>query len=367
MQQYIRIFMPLSCETKGYEYNGKTPGGRCLLESRAGIGKLVLWVQDLKPEILYRVHLIFKDSGGYRGLSLCTLTIRPNGKAELRHAFNAADIEGFGLSLDQCQAVAIIAGEGRNASAPLCGYRESPLPWRNGFTLFERNRVVETSKDISNVVETFEEFPEELPEAILTEPITSEEIPDKAPKNPETGGDISGATFPKNKTTEETEQEETPTIETAITETPIEESLLEASLTTSPPPQPSSTTHNTQSTLSPAFKTEVDTILNSHTHMHPFQKQNRHVHWVRISLNENLSLPEDIHNLVNTPFVEAAYNRYSHLILGKTADSGALRYYIGIPAAYDPEDKVTGFRQFKCSMDNEPAYGDYGYWLIFIS
>ena len=316
MQQYIRIFMPLNSETNGYEYNGKTPVGRCLLESRSGIGKLVLWVQDLKPEILYRVHLIFKDGSGYMGLPLCALTIRPNGKAELRHSFNAADIEGCGLALDQCQAVVIITGAGRNAASPLCGYREGPLPWRSGFKIFERNMAAE-----------------KIPDDTSKEPETPEEIPEDISKEPET-----------------------------LEEIPSEEPLI---LSSPPPsPQPSS---NAENSLSAAFKEEVDAILNSHTHMHPFQKQNRHVNWVRISLNENLSLPKNICDLLNTPFVEAAYRRYSHLILGKTADSGVLRYYIGVPAAYDPEDKAVGFRQFKCSMDNEPAYGDYGYWLVFMS
>ena len=101
--------------------------------------------------------------------------------------------------------------------------------------------------------------------------------------------------------------------------------------------------------------------------MHPFQKQSRHVEWVRISLDEDLQLPNYICDLLNEPFVETAYAQYSHLILGKATDEGPKRYYIGIPALYEPKDKIIGFRQFKCSEDSEHKPGDYGYWLIFMS
>jgi len=378
MQQYIRIFMALNSETHGYEYNGKTPGGRCLLESRSGMGKLVLWVQDLKPEVLYRVHLIFKDGSGYKGLPLCALTILSNGKAELRHTFNAMDIEGYGLSLDQCQAVAIIAGEGQSASSPLCGYRENPLSWRNGFAIMERNKVViEVSRDMVEEVGEIREVEEVKPVEAIEVFETVEKISMDTSTKSDVAGEIFETTSQKPETPENIQESvsqmsasQTPEMseETFESESaPKISGEIPVEIPREVPqraPHPGTTSENA---LSPAFKQEVDAILNSHTHMHPFQKQNRHVNWVRISLSENLSLPADIRSLLDTPFVVSAYSRYSHLILGKTADAGVLRYYLGIPAAYDPEDKVPGFKQFKCSMDNEPTYGDYGYWLIFMS
>jgi len=282
MQQYTRIIMPLTNETKGYEYKGRKPAGRCLLESRAGLGKLMLWVQDLKPETLYHVHMIFKSGGG---LKLCSLTVNEKGRGELSHSFNTE-------SLEDCAAVAVIAS-GTKTSAPLCGYREGSFPWRNSYNL------------------------------IKEEPPPKEEAPEEKEEIPE-----------------EEEEEETPY-----------EPL---------PPDP-------ENTLTDAFKKEVEGLLKSHTRMQPFQKQSRDVIWVRISLDEDLSLPNYICDLLSDPFVEEAYNQYSHLILGKAVDAGPTRYYIGVPALYEATDKIVGFRQFKGSGDAEPTAGDYGYWLIFMS
>ena len=300
MQQYIRIFMPLINEIKGYECKGKNPAGRCLLESRENSGKLMLWVQDLRPEVLYRVHLIFKVGKNYAGLPLCSLSPRPGGKAELRHTFNAADIEGYGLSLEQCLAVAIIAG---NEAAPLCAYRGEIFPWRNGFTILVKDRKPEEPKE-----ERHEE-----PEETIIEPI------------------------------EETIEEV------------IEEKLKEPEILI------------TATTLTESFKNEVEAILKSHTHMQPFEKQSRHVEWRRISIDEDIPFPNYICDLLSDPFVEAAYKQYNHILLGKADDDGPKRYYIGIPAQYDPKDKIIGFRQFKSSEDKEPEPGDFGYWLIFMA
>ncbi|MCL2420247.1 MAG: hypothetical protein FWD03_00145 [Defluviitaleaceae bacterium] len=322
MNQYIRIVMPLASETKGYEHKGKTPSGRCLLESRAGTGKLMLWVQDLKHEALYRVHLIFKSDNTYAGLPLCALSVPPTGKAELRCTFDPANIEGYGFPLDQCLAVAIISGEGRAASAPLCGYQEGPIPWRNGFMILEKNK---------------KELPKEAPAIPKAEPPKAPAITIEVP--------------------------EVPVPEEIAPEEIIPEALTPEAIVESPPTTPPTPT----STLSDTFKQEVDAILKTHTKMQPFQKQNRDVEWVRISPDEELSLPEDVRSLLNDPFVKNAFSQYSHLLLGKTTDDGNLRYYIGVPALYNPEDKAIGFKQFKGSKDADPVDGDYGYWLVHIS
>ena len=303
MQKYIRVFLPLTNESKGYEYRGNTPAGRCLLESRGGLGKLILWAQNLKPEALYKVHLIFKTENGYAGLVLCPLFVHPNGKAETRFSFNAANIEGYGVNLDSCLAVAVIDGK---SYAPLCGYKEdNPLPWRNGFEIM--------SKDIPNQISKAPVVEEEVPTVISTDSAPIENC--------------------QSMHIEVLEPEQEKADETELTE---------------------------------KFKEEVEQLLKSHTPIHPFQKQSREVDWVRISLNENLTLPDHICSLLTEAFIERAYRQYNHLILGKSSGEGPKRYYIGVPALYDPADKIAGFRQFKCSEGKKPNPGDFGYWLIFM-
>lgn len=136
--------MALMSETRGYEYNSKNPTGRCLLEARSGTGKIILWAQDLKPETLYRVQLIFQDGNIYSGLPLCNLVVNSKGKAELRHSFDAGNIEGYGKTLEECLAVAVIvAGGPGSGTAPLCGYKDRVLPWRSGFKKLEKRQEEE--------------------------------------------------------------------------------------------------------------------------------------------------------------------------------------------------------------------------------
>lgn len=403
MQQYIRIFLPLTTETKGYEYNTKTPSGRCLLESRSGTGKLILWVQDLKPEALYRVHLIFKSGSGYVGLPICPLTVRPNGKGEARYTFDAANIEGFGMSLDECQALIIIAGS--DTAAPLCGYRNEILPWRRNFkklnkspkvpieprsssvdskpTLREREvntpsepKLNETSPEMAKetteseirVEETLGESPrgEQTIGFIVGDPIKEEGISDKIVTDEAFTGEIPKEGSNKEGMDKETSANEDEDVDQGnfakegIKEDINTEGVEEESIYDPPAFDP-------ENTLTDVFKEEVAMRLESNTHIQPFQKQSRKVQWVRISIDENLTLPNHICDLLTKSFVENAFRQYSHLILGATTDVGPKRYYIGVPSLYNPKDKIVGFRQFKCSEDKYPKLGDFGYWLIFMS
>ena len=374
MQQYTRIFMPLIDETKGYEYKNKVPVGRCLLESRGGEGKLMVWVQNLKPEALYRVNLIFKEGNVYAGLPLCSLSVRSEGKAELRHNFNAADIEGFGRSLDQCLGVAIIVVGDSNTAAPLCGYRSGILPWRSGFKKVEPpvQKEREEKAKIEIAEEVLEEVSEEEDKDTAGEKIINDEekevayaeIADKGIADEEDEGavedEIKGDKEEFQEAAEESQEAAEESQETVESQEVVEEQAEEQKIDTPMVSAP-------ENVLSDVFKEEVEAVFKTHTHMNPFEKQNRQVKWVRISLSENLSLPSDICGLLSGPFVEDAYKKYSHIILGKADDDGPMRYYIGIPSLYDPKDKIEGFKQFKCSEDKKPQPSDYGYWLIFMS
>ncbi|MCL2398733.1 MAG: hypothetical protein FWC91_03180 [Defluviitaleaceae bacterium] len=352
MQQYIRIFLPLTSETKGYEYNTKIPSGRCLLESRSGTGKLILWVQDLKPEALYRVHLLFKDGGGYVGLPLCPLTVKASGKGEARYTFDAANIEGFGMALDECQALIIIAGS--DTAAPLCGYRNEILPWRRSFKKLDKTPKIPKISTTAPGIKEMAKKPTEAENIVVEKPV--EEVKAEHIKEQDVIEEIE-----KEETIEEIIIEEEELKEEFINESAIREDLSgEESMYDIP-------ILDSENALTDDFKEEVAMRLEGNTHIQPFQKQSRNVQWVRISIDENLTLPNHICDLLTKSFVENAFRQYSHLILGTTTDDGPKRYYIGVPALYNPKDKIVGFRQFKCSEDKYPKLGDFGYWLIFMS
>jgi hypothetical protein len=278
--------------------------------------------------------MIFREGNGYAGLPLCPLTVRPGGKAELRFAFDATNVEGYGMAMEHCLAVVVLAAGGSDTAAPLCGYREGSLPWRSGFKVMEKKKAEVRPPD-----------PAPVPIVTVVEPEVKSEI--EVVKLEIAGPEV-------------TVEEIKALAEEASATEPDE---LDETEEDSPVPPP----HDPESGITDAFKDEVEAILKSHTHMKPFEKQNRQVQWVRISLDENLSLPNYICDLLSEPFVESAYRLYNHLILGTTADTGPKRYYIGVPALYDPKDKLVGFRQFKTSENKDPILGDYGYWLIFMS
>ena len=366
MEQYMRLIMPLVGETKGYEYKNKTPSGRCLLESRSGAGKMIMWVQDIKPDALYRVMLIFKEGKFYTGLHLCNLHVNQDGKTGHKYSFNADDIEGFKRSLTDCLGVAVVvAGEG--SSAPLCGYKSEILPWRHGLKVLDRRELSESvvqpkSTKQSGSKKQSEETDQSASKKKSTskKQRTKKESINKQSENPSDDIINESSETSSDDIINESSETSSDDIINESSETSSDDIVNEPSEDIPFKPDP-------ENALSDTFKEEVKSILHTHTHMHPFEKQNRNVDWVRISLDENLSLPNNICDLLTEPFVEEAYRKYNHIILGKASDVGPRRYYIGIPALYDPKDKIIGFRQFKCSEDKEPENGDYGYWLIFMS
>lgn len=131
--QYSRYFMPLSCESPGFGFKEKQPAGRCILEAKGNAGKLSIWVQDLKPETIYGIYMIFIDGDRFAGQPVCPLSVDGKGKAEIRHDFNADNVNGCGFPLTACIAVAVMATRAAAPTAPLCGYRDKMVSWKHGY------------------------------------------------------------------------------------------------------------------------------------------------------------------------------------------------------------------------------------------
>jgi hypothetical protein len=122
--------MPLECESSGYDFKGRTPAGRVLAENRETTGKLTVYAQDIKTETRYGVYLIFRAENRYAGFFMGSLNADEKGKAEMRKNFDTSLLGQFKLSELVC--VAVTASE-NPIVAPLCGYRENPVSWRNSF------------------------------------------------------------------------------------------------------------------------------------------------------------------------------------------------------------------------------------------
>ena len=131
---YSRFFMPLAEESKGYDFKGRTPTGRCIVEERGNMGKLSLLVQDLKPQTKYGIYLIFTENRNHVGLCMGPLDVDTKGKAEIRR--DITDLHNFALK--EIVAVAVIATDSgaTGVVSPLCGYKDNVVAWRHGFEVY---------------------------------------------------------------------------------------------------------------------------------------------------------------------------------------------------------------------------------------
>jgi len=115
----------------------------------------------------------------------------------------------------------------------------------------------------------------------------------------------------------------------------------------------------------------MESILATNPPMHPFENLNREARWVRFVITDSVPMPANRPNLMDEPFVRAAYDHHGYMILGTTIDGGPKKYIIGLPSAYDPEHrgqaKNLGFSQFKCYQSPRAKRGELGYWLMFIN
>jgi len=342
--------MPLVQEAKGYEFKGRMPAGRCIIEERNNTGKLSIWAQDLKPETKYGVFLVFDQEQHYLGLHMGPFDVNANGKAEFRREISQKDLHNFVLK--EVLAVAIIAADDPGVVSPLCGYRSTQVSWRHRFSVWKK-------EEPATIPAAEETMPEVLPKQDPPEkhPITVEQehAPATTPEQPEV---IEPEPIPVEN------PDHTPTIEVPI---PPRAKKPSESLT-SPSVNPEETLDPNQ----PHTNTIqlIEAIFNGNIPCEPFAKQNHEIKWVRCNLLEQIPLPNDSPHLMSEPFMQAAWADYEHFILGITIDTQPAQYVIGIPGTYTQGNKAIakrlGFLKFKCHKKDRPSIGSDGYWLMFV-
>ena len=115
----------------------------------------------------------------------------------------------------------------------------------------------------------------------------------------------------------------------------------------------------------------LDTLFETKEPIVPFLKQARETTWISFTLTDHVPPPDNKPHLFEDPFILSALAEFEHLILGMTVDSGPRRYIIGVPGAYGNEARQKarrlGFTQFKPTSDAHPSWGEFGYWLMFVS
>jgi len=412
--EYNRIFVALSADAAGYEFKGRKPAGRCLLETQNDTYKVLVNAQDLKPMVRYGVYLIFSEPSRYVGVQVGTLTVDDRGKGELRREVTKTQLHGF--TPKDVVTVAVITTKGNHLESPLCGYPGQTVAWRKTFfDITSKPRPTPTEAEskknhappadeppppieptplsiIPPVIETQPATPQENEPQLTPSPITDTppvmEAPPPSPPEP---------TIPPIDAPEpDDEIIEPPTIEPLpeptpepcpeplpeptpepcpepITDPPTEPAPVpdfptpdmiaepaDIEFIPEPPPLPRKTT--------PYITTDTFAALRPMT---PFALgDDDGVLWARFTADDCLPAPHGNVGFFDAPFVVESYECYTHFILGAVTDREITGYVLGVPGVYDGETalraKELGLTEFRCYDPIPPTPGEFGYWLMGI-
>jgi len=380
-------------EAKNYGYKNRQPAGRSLVEGRNHNYKLTIWAQDLKPQTLYSVFLLFPDDKRYAGVAMGSLPVDDKGKGEIRKEFDNTALGTF--SLADFAAIAVIAKENHGVTSPLCGYKDSPVSWRHGFyeytipTPAERKAAEKPElpqmPNVHNLNAELDITPPAMEQGPTIDAKAAMEI------EPETG---ESALIHSARETDIEQIEACPHVESipqieAPASEPVDESYVIPDIAQSPRAEPITAWNLPKSEMAKAFRTALDklhtdtiesaadcdpkpdilSLFETREYITPFQKQARQANWISFTPSDPVPPPSNKPLLFDDPFIQTALAEYHHLILGLTTDKGPRRYIIGVPGVYSQEAKLKakklGFTQFKCTRDALPAWGEAGYWLMF--
>ena len=381
----------MTSDSKGFEFSGKAPMGRCILEDRGKSAKLSLWAQDLKTGKPYRIMLILSEMGKFTGAALGSLYVDAKGKGEFKYEFDASTLaDGQGIS--RVCAVAVLAGGVNELISPLVGYKDGPVLWKNHFTSPDsekKNKVPDTPvvrainaeapavADTAPVSKAVPDTPA-VTEAVEVNGISENDKPDPA-VSVETHADTEmPVTGPEP---EMSDRENEPAVGNDFRffekglwadeyggEQDFYDSLYNETAYThqNPPPPEEKPELGAQEPADDETLSSLKEILDNNIEINPFDSKTPGEKWVRISLREPVYLPMDYRYFMNHPFIIAAYKKYNHMILGCMDDEG--NYFLGVPGVYEPQHKNAlrqlGFTQFKTVKDSEELrQNDYGYWL----
>ncbi len=409
MFPYKRTLVTLKGSSLNDGFGGRAPSGRCLLEERGHEGKISLWVQNLRPNVLYKAMVVSQ----HRFVPVGTVTVDQRGHGEFRTGVTPQDIGQSGLAMEEIQAVhVVVAGEG-DARCTLEGY-VGEYDWKGRPNL---QRTVKEADAFAANVAPVEEPPEgqSPPEAIVPpgeigEPWTSdgmqsqEEVPyvfpvvepvlteeevqeetleeGQAQTQEAAGNPINasgGAVHNAFKSVAQTFSQSLDELEHyAFTWTDDKETAEQGQgqgEEAAPVEVASDHTDEAQTMEVEAsgyiHAAEIKDIFKSNLCHNPFRVQeNSPMDWCLISLKELAVLPVDP-QLLNAPMVILGYKLHNHLLLGQQKESPRLGYVVGVPAQYSqqqqPVAEQLGFNRFTCCDGAKASEGAYGYWMLNIN
>jgi len=349
-------------DTQGYGWESRAPQGRCVIEARGGTGKVQVYVQDLKPQVVYKAVLVKRGTDKSSGVCLGGVEVGPSRRCEVRFDINPDDIHGSGYVIEDFDTVAIIHQNGR-INIPLSGGNAIDGRWKVNLEMHGAHK-----KSPVHPEPIMRQTAEPLIES-QTEPDAEEVMPFIRLASYD---DLPGFNKTKEADTESVAQDENPhrtfteiiqrvSLElnelAEITGAPDEENIPESEQMTEPDaemePEPE-----------PVQEAENADMQTASTGVSPFEGDT--AAWKEITLKELALLPVDLFDYEQKAVVAAAYHLHGSLLLTGAPKDAQGTYIIGVPGIYTPEEsrgfKRLGFYTFR-GKDGESGPGAEGYWL----
>lgn len=400
-RNYHRMFVTLKQSDASYTLKSRTAMGRCIAEIKQSRGRFSTYMQDLFPEVIYYVFAFFIKSGAVKCVFVGNTGVSVNGRGEFKREFNPDNMFDSGFAIEDFKAAAVAVNGNNGVYSVLEGYIDESIEQAGGIRRFisegikskinkntDKNIAVASLGDDGEKFEIDKKDVEEHLENLTNETVNKGKISEDILNEKNLSAEIKEEELYKENLTEEMTEEKSikddtnKTEDIKIKDEHVEEELLKE------------TADNKELEKSMAFEAEhkedkeditnvsphidfiscsmenksfIDNVFEKNVKMNPFQFQNGVIDWVRISDNELALIPSNTWRIVNSPFINNAYRKYKHLILGNR-NVPYSSYYLAVPGVYNhgkvTEAMIQGFKQFKCCEDKKPEEGDYGYWIL---
>ncbi len=389
MAGYNRIYINLMEESKRYSLDNKKVYGKCILEEKNNDGKVVISVENLKPNN-YDAYLLVNQHGQYVAVPLEKL----NNKLEVKKQLKNGYISNTKFLLKDVLAVMIGITENAKVIPVLIGYKKDKINYKGNFYVYNKNINSKNKKTENKNNQVTVKYKEE-------KKINNTKLEDK-PTNitNTTNNDIqiekikedknkNSTVLPKkilNNSTKNTDDNANADADDFFQElfsnnedsdenifsnmiTRFKEELDEIKYI-------SEVSNNEFAKINTTLL-HIDLINNNgdlkyifehNNKITPFIKQNKDVSWVTIDLKELTVVDNKCWELRRNPFVMQGYATYGHLILGKYKKEENNCYLIGIPSQYDANSiniaKKMGVIQYKPCDNLSLSNSVPGYWII---
>lgn len=397
-RRYDKVFIMLRQEISGFSLGERPIWGSCTMEIKNGNGRFTTYVQGLKKLSdgrRYELYAIAGKAGGSIGISLGIIDIDIFGKGELKFDFDPENVAKTGLAVEAFNVIAVMikndTKQNMGILAPLAGYRENKINWRNNFNEFssikerciifaaEKTLEKEEVKQENEIKEKMKQEAEQEQKKEETEKLKLVEEIKHIEKQQEQIVELQKDNLEQNKKEKIQQKKEFAKSDDFYGEFAVSAQEKDAQNTFHEIAQKFkkeleelekagilSNKELQKINVMPKRKREesdIDYIFRNNDIVNPFVDKNG-FQWRSISIEELVLLPFDSCRFMKHPFIVSGYRKYKHLLLGRDLESN---YFLGVPdkylQEYNEDAKHMGFLEFKACDGVKSKEKGYGYWI----